>query len=85
MGEQYVDLERARSKKTAFVDPFNRVMARGEPSVEYKEKLYDIAPSTQARCTRFPCTKCDKSFGKLQTVVEHLVKGNWPIWNCKLL
>ena len=78
MGEQYVDLERARNtKKCVVVDPFNRVMQPGEPSQAFREKLYENAPpANDGRDTRFPCPKCSKSFGRLHTVVQHLVKGN---------
>jgi len=78
MGEQYVDLERARNtKKCVVVDPFNRILVPGVPSPAFREKLYENAPpANDGRDTRFPCPKCSKSFGRLHTVVQHLTKGN---------
>ncbi len=78
MGEQYVNLERARNtKKTVVVDPFNRVLQPGDPQASFREKVYESAPasSKNTKNLRFPCPHCDKNFCRVHRVVQHLQKG----------
>ena len=77
MGEQYADLERSRNgRKTVLVDPFSQAVEPGHPSQEFREKLFEKRASPiLARSYRYPCVKCKKAFGKLNTAVHHLTKG----------
>ena len=75
MGEHCIDLERAKANRTAAIDPFSYTLEPGIPSIEFREKLYSLAPDDPERNVRFPCIKCKKSFGRLHTVVQHLVKS----------
>ena len=75
MGEHCIDLECSKGNWTAAIDPFSSTLEPGKPSMEFREKLYSLAPDDPKRNVWFPCIKCKKAFGKLNTVIQHLVRS----------